>query len=414
VSIKDGKIRADQLMLPLDHIRILDLTRLIPGSYCTLLLADFGADVIKIEEPPVGDYERQIPPFIKGIASRFLQLNRNKRSLAVDLKKEDGKTVFKKLLKKADVVIESFRPGVMENLGLGYNVLSELNPRIIFCSISGFGHTGPWKHMVAHDLNILGIGGFLDLNRTSEGVPVIPGIQVVDIATGMFSAISILLSILARQKTGKGQFVDISMLDALISLVFDSARYYFTENRLPVPGGERLSGGLPNYNIYKTKDGRYLTVAALETKFKNKLLEILGCPDLIDRGDAMTSLSVTAEQRSKMGSFLGEIFETKTLKEWIDILGPLNVCVAPVNNMKEALDNAHLYEREMVIETTHPLLGSIKQIGTPVKLLDNPGKIGGYAPALGEHNEQILMELGYSQLECDLFLDSGVISREES
>ncbi|MCK4819989.1 CoA transferase, partial [bacterium] len=275
--------------LPLQDIKILDLTRLIPGAVCTSILGDAGAEVIKVEEPNIGDYERQIRPLIGSMASRFLILNRNKKSIALNLKEDKGKKIFLEMVKEADVLVEGFRPGAMKNLGLDYESLRKINQRLIYCSISSFGQDGPYRDVVAHDINILGMAGFFDITGTKEGRPVIPGVQIADSVAGMNGALGIFIALISREKTGRGQLIDISMFDGIMSWMFDATRYVFAGEEVPAKGLGRLWGGFPNYNLYETKDGKYITVGSLETKFKRILLKKLGRDDLAGEEDGLTS-----------------------------------------------------------------------------------------------------------------------------
>ena len=385
-----------QNILPLEGFRVLDLTRLIPGAFCTSILGDAGAEVIKVEEPDVGDYERQIHPFIGSVASRFLILNRNKKSIALDLKEEDGRKIFLKMVKEADVLLEGFRPGAMKKLGFDYESLQEINRKLVYCSISSFGRDGPYRDVVAHDINILGMSGFFHVTGVKGGAPVIPGLQIADSVAGMNAALAILFAIMNREKTGKGQLIDISMFDGVISWMFDAARYAFAGESVPEKGEGRLCGGFPNYNLYETKDGRYVAVGSLETKFKNALLKKLGREDLIEQGVGATSTEFK-ESDGKLHAFLCETFLSKTREEWMDELGELNICVSPVNTMEEALSHPQALFREMVLEVNHPSAGKIRQIGSALKFSDISLDANRFpAPRQGEHTKEILGRLGYS------------------
>lgn len=390
--------------------KILDLSRLIPGSFCTLILADLGAEVIKIEDPLTGDYERHIPPFIQNVASRFLLLNRNKKSLTLNLKSSKGREIFSNLAKKADIIVENFRPGKMNELGIGYERIHEVNPSLIYCSLSSYGQDGPYRDEVGHDINILAVSGILDMMQGRGGKPVIPGIQVADSITGMYSALAILGALLHREKTGRGQFLDISMLDGVVSWIFNSARFYVAGVTSPKSGKERLSGGLPNYNLYKTKDGKYIALGALEKKFINTLLKYFGREDLIDSGTGITSTTVGGQRQRRIGVFLRKIFLTKTRDEWVRELGSLNICLTPVNTLEEGLNHPQVLHRKMVTEVEDSILGKIKQIGIPLKFSETPGEIRNIAPPLGEHSIEILKNIGYRQEEIASFIREGIVT----
>jgi len=398
-----------QNILPLAGIRVLDLTRLIPGAFCTSILGDAGAEVIKVEEPDVGDYERQIHPFIGSMASRFLILNRNKKSIALDLKEDGGRELFLKMVKEADVLVEGFRPGAMKKLGLDYESLKQINPRLIYCSISSFGQDGPYRDVVAHDINILGLAGFFHVTGIKGGAPVIPGLQIADSVAGMNAAIAILFALMTKEKTGIGQLIDISMFDGVISWMFDAARYAFAGESVPERGEGRLCGGFPNYNLYETKDGEYVAVGSLETKFKNALLRKLGREDLIEQGAGATSTEFK-ESDKKLHAFFCDTFLSKTRDEWMEELGELNICVSPVNTMEEALSHPQALFREMVLEVNHPSVGKIRQIGSPLKFSDIPLDANRFpAPYQGEHTREILGRLGYAESRINELMKKKIV-----
>ena len=395
--------------VPLQGIRILDLTRLIPGAFCTAILADAGAEVIKVEEPNFGDYERQIPPFIGPMASRFLILNRNKKSVALNLKEEKGREIFVEIATEADILVEGFRPGTMKKLGLDYESLRKVNERLIYCSISSFGQDGPYRDIVAHDINILGITGFFDITGMKGGPPVIPGVQIADSIAAMNAALGLLIALIGREKTGRGQFLDISMLDGVISWLFDAARYLFAGEKVPGRGEGRLWGGFPNYNLYETKDGKFIAVGSLETKFKNLLLRKLGRDDLVEDGGGITSAELKECDR-ELESFLRQSFLTRTRDEWMEELRELNICVGPVNTLEEAVSHPQAVFREMILNINHPFAGEIKQIGSPLKFSDFSPNVNRLpAPRLGEHTREILESFGYKSKEIDDLIMRNIV-----
>ena len=395
--------------LPLQDVRILDLTRLIPGAVCTCMLGDAGAEVIKVEDLNTGDYERQIHPFIGSMASRFLILNRNKKSIALNLKEGKGQEIFFEMVKKADVLIEGFRPDAMKKLRLDYESVKQINPRLIYCSISSFGQDGPYRDVVAHDINILGMAGFLDITGVKGGAPVIPGLQIVDSVAGTNAALAILLALMTRVKTGKGQVIDISMFDGLMSWMFDAVRYSFAGEAVPKKGGGRLWGGLPNYNLYETKDGKFITIGSLESKFKRTLLKKLGRVDLYE-DEAETTSSKIKQTDDELHTFMRKIFLTKTRNEWIKEFDELNICVGPVNSLEEALFHPQTAFREMIVEVDHPSSGRIKQVGSPLKFSDIPLDVNRLpAPRQGEHTREILSGLGYSKSSINELIKKNIV-----
>ena len=393
-------------MRPLEGITILDLTRLLPGPYGTMLLGDLGAEVIKIEEPEQGDYARWYTPHIQQIGARHLLLNRSKKSITLNLKKSEGRSILLKMVEKgADVLIEQFRPGVMDRLGVGYNDLEKVNPRLVYCSLTGFGQDGPYRDLAGHDINYIGIGGILGLTGPKGGPPAIPGIQIADlVAGGLYSVIGILTALMARQKTGRGQFVDVSMLDGVVSLIPDAAALFFAEGESPRMGERRLTGGLPQYQTYRTQDGKYLAVGALEDKFWANLSRALGKPEWAHQ--------VPKEREPRTQEIKEEmtrIFLTRTREEWLEILMKQDTCVTAVHSLEETFSNPQVLHRNMLVEVSHPKAGRIKQIGVPIKFSETPGEARTPAPDFGEHTEAILEGLGYNKERIERLRKEGVI-----
>ncbi len=393
-------------MRPLEGIKVLDLTRLLPGPYGTMFLADLGAEVIKIEEPEQGDYARWYSPHINNVGARHLLLNRNKKSVTLNLKKPEGRSILLKLVEKgADVLIEQFRPGVMDRLGVGYKDLEKVNPRLVYCSLTGFGQDGPYRDLAGHDINYIGIGGILGLTGPKGGPPSIPGVQIADlVAGGLYAVVGILTALMARDKIGRGQFVDISMLDGVVSLLPDAAALYFAEGESPRMGERRLRGGLPQYQTYRTKDGKYLAVGALEDKFWANLARGIGKPEWADHvpkeGEARTA--AIREEMSR-------IFLTRTREEWLNLLMKNDTCVTAVHSLEETFSDPQVLYRKMLVETKHPVAGPVKQIGIPIKFSETPGEIRDPAPEFGQHTGEILREAGYSPEDIDRLRRDGVI-----
>ncbi|MGC9964406.1 MAG: CaiB/BaiF CoA-transferase family protein [Syntrophobacteraceae bacterium] len=399
-------------MLPLDGIKVIDLTRLLPGEYCSLMLADFGADVIKVEDTGRGDYARWTHPMIcdtmvdDTISAYFMVLNRNKMSMRVNLKAPEGKEIFLKLTRDADVVLESFRPGVMDRLGVGYRSLQQINPEIIYCALSGYGQDGPYKDLPGHDINYLAIAGVLGMQGLPGGPPVLSGVQMADICGGgQNSFAGILLALLARGKTGKGQFVDISMLDGAVSLLGQHAGNFFGNAIEPQRGRMNLNGGYACFNVYRAGDGKYLVLAALEEKFWAEYCRAIGKEALIDEqyADLMRQTEIAAE--------LQTIFDRKPCDEWIEYFKQFDTCVTAVNEFKDAFCDPQVLHRKMIQSLTYQSPDgekTIKQLGIPIKLSDTPGSLRTGPPRLGQHTDEILAGLGYSAKDIELLHQKGV------
>lgn len=371
-------------MFPLQSIRVLDLSRLLPGPFCTMLLADFGAEVIKIEAPDLGDYARHYEPKIDENSVMFHSLNRNKKSVTFDLKTDEGKDQFLQMIGKADVVVESFRPGVMKRLGLDFPVLEKINPRLIYCAISGYGQTGPYAEMPGHDINYISYAGLLELMGEKDGKPIVPAVQVADLAGGAYPAVTgILLALLEREKSGKGQFIDISMMEGVISLLQSTLPNYLMKNIPSKRGEQMLSGGLACYEVYQTKDGRWLAVGALEMKFWYVFCQKIGKPEWIPL------LNEPDEVQYKLKHDIQTAMYTKTLAEWMDIFEDAEACVSPVLTFAELVNHPQVQARKM-FEAIEQDGIPVKHIGIPIKLSRTPGKIRAAAPKLGEHTEYYL------------------------
>ena len=390
--------------MALDGVRILDLTRLLPGAFATQMLADMGADVLKIEQPGSGDYNRAFAPIAKKESGSFLLLNRNKRSLTLNLKNEDGKAILRDLVKDADILIEGFRPGVMERLGLAYDALREINPGLIYCAISGYGQTGPWRLRPGHDMNYLAEAGALQLfGKAGEG-PIVPGLSIADVGGGSLMATTgILAALLARGKTGKGQFVDISMHDGAIAwLALHGAETLFAG--IEPKGGERpFIGQAPCYNVYQCADGAYVALGIIEEHFWERFCHAFGVPELIARQWP------EGQEAIRQKALLQERFLTKNRDEWVADLAPIDIPFGPVLGIEEALATPHAQARQMRLEVDHPVEGHIPQLGFPIKLSETPANIRKAPPLLGEHTDEVLASLGYDQTRIDALRQAGAI-----
>ncbi len=391
--------------LPLAGIRVLDLSRYLPGPFCTQILADFGAEIIKIEDPGTGELGRNLPPLIAGESARFFTVNRNKKSLTLDLRKQEGKEVFRKLVAVSDVVVDQFRPGVMERLGLGYEELKKINPKLVYCAITGYGLTGPWRDVAGHDLNYLSLAGVTLLNGTKDSLPALCGVQIADIAGGtLYAVIGILMALMQREKTGQGQLCDISMLDGSVSLLAYTFGEWAGEKKLPHRGEGLLLGGYACYNVYETKDGQYVSLGAIEEKFWAQFCSKIDRPQYIKE-------QYNPEMQETMLADLRNVMRTKTKAEWVEFFAEDDICFTPVLNLEEVSEHPQVKAREMVIRVPD-FRGSGQEIvitGIPVKLSETPGELRMVFPLLGEHNNEILGMLGYGPDEIETLKRNGVI-----
>lgn len=397
--------------LPLQGLRVLDLTRLLPGGYTSQMLADMGADVVKIEEPGLGDYARSMPPLKGGIGQSFLAVNRNKRSAAINLKHAAGRDALLRLVDGADVLLESFRPGVLARLGLAHNTLCERNPQLIVCAISGYGQDGPYSQRAGHDLNYIGYAGLLaHLTRPGQP-PTLPGAQLADIAGGaLMAVVGILAAVIGRQATGQGRIVDVSMLDGSMALLPLLASMTLNGEPEPAPGMAWLAGALPCYNVYETADGRYVTLGALEPKFWAELCRRLGRHDLIERQFP----SDDADREYTMDA-LAAIFRTRTRDEWVAELGEADVCLGPVNTLTEAFADQQVRSRGVAVAANYGSLGGAGQAlrSAPV-LSGEPFTVYRVLPGLGEHTAEVLSEARFTPSEIHQLATEGAIALGEA
>ncbi len=378
--------------MPLRDLVVLDLTRLLPGGYCTLLLADLGADVIKVEDLESGDYLRALPPFVNGVGALFAALNRNKRAIRLGLKHAEGRAAFLKLAGTADVVVDGFRPGVLDRLGVGYATLAGRNPRLVYCAITGYGQSGPDRDRAGHDLNYIGRAGILAQTGT-QATLAIPGTQVADLGSGLGAAFAILAALRARERTGRGQSVDVSMLDLSVSWAVVEAVRWLAGEAPAGPGGGRLTGGTPCYGVYRARDG-HLTVAALEPRFWKALCDALGRPDLESQQLARGAEAVRVRAQ------LEAIFETRTRAEWSARLAGLDVCVEPVLRVDEVFQDPQVQARG---------LRAGPGIAFPFRLSDTPAAVRRGPPRLGEHTDEVLEAAGYGADERARLRATGAI-----
>ncbi len=377
----------------LEGLRVLDLTRLLPGPFCTMLLGDLGADVVKVEEPTGGDPARH-----GTTGALFLLVNRNKRSLTLDLKTAEGRDLLLRLVDGADVLVEGFRPGVMDRLKLGYDVLAQRNPRLIYATLSGFGQSGPYRDRPGHDLNYIALAGLLGYNVDREGTPVVPAMQVADLGAGSLAALAILAAVVSRQQTGRGQSVDVSLFGTAIAWLPALIAPLVSQGRSAAPGDPVLSGGLAQYDVYTTADGRHVTLGALEPKFLLNFLNRVGRPELTREAD-----------RAHLRSELAGIFATRSLAEWVDALADVDTCFAPVNTLEETLADPQVQALGLFSSVEHARLGALPQISPPFAFSETKSSIRRPPPELSEHSEAILGELGISAEEVRSLAERRIV-----
>jgi crotonobetainyl-CoA:carnitine CoA-transferase CaiB-like acyl-CoA transferase len=387
----------------LEGLKVLDLTRLLPGGFCTLLFADMGADVLKIEEPGKGDYIRWMDPFKGGMSSGHIALNRGKRSMTLNLKSERGPEVLLRLVRDADVLVESYRPGVMDRLGVGYERLSQENPGLVYCAITGYGQDGPYKDRAGHDINYLGFAGVLGINGPRGGDPVVAGVQIADVGGGgLMGAVGILAALQERARTGRGRFVDISMMDGAVSWTAMQAAGFMMDGVKPRPSEMRLNGALACYRVYRCADGKHVTVGALEPQFWALLCKALDVPEFIERHYA------PADEQDAMSERIQEILLQRTRDEWVRELADLDACFGPVNDFGEAFSDPHVVARKMRVEVPTPE-GPTGAAGNPIKMMGDEPLEPGPAPGFGEHTEDALASVGYSGDEIAALRAAGVV-----
>jgi crotonobetainyl-CoA:carnitine CoA-transferase CaiB-like acyl-CoA transferase len=375
----------------LDGIRILDSAHQYPGPYCSMLLGDLGAEIIKVERPGVGDPAREMTGF-------FRSINRNKKSMTLDLKKPGAKEILYRLVERSDVFIEGFRPGVARRIGIDYDTLKGINPRLIYCSISGYGQQGPYRDRPGHDLNYMAIAGMLEAFKDGSGNIMAPGVAIGDLSSGMFAVIGILAALLAREKTGKGQSIDLSMVDGLVSWMSTRLGSYFAN----APSELGYDAG---YGVFRASDGKAFTLGiAHENWFWDRLCSAADLDELQGLGPPERR-----KQRETLVKKLQTAFSKKPRDEWIKILVEADVPVAPVHTMEDAVKDPHLIFREMILDISLSSGETNKQVTFPIKLSETPGKIRLPPPALGEHNQDILRWLGYSTGEIERFKKEGVL-----
>lgn len=392
------------MVAALEGITVLDFTRLLPGPFATQLLCNLGADVIKIEEPVVGDYMRLVPPTVQGVSYPFLMVNRGKRDLAVDLTTHEGQEIVHKLAARADILVEQFRPGVMGELRCDYETLARINPRLVYCSFSGFGQTGPSRDIPGHDITFEALAGILGVPAEGHGKPAIPGVPIADLASAFNAAFAILAALRTRDRTGRGEFVDVSIFDTAVALMVLNLAHYLATGKEPVAGETILTGVFPSYNLYETADGRWLAVAAVEPKFWARLCEALDMPEFTE------NQFVDGPEAARVLHAFRERFRSKTLAEWEALLSK-ELPVAGVKRISEIVRDAHVRGRELLPVVDVPSLWKTQVVGHPGKHerseVRNPARV----PRKGEDTETILASLGYSKDDIEDLVRRGIVAR---
>ncbi len=386
----------------LGHLRVLDLTRLLPGPFCTGLLADLGAEVIKVEDPAGGDYLRHMPPLARNTNAQFLALNRGKRSITLDLRNDAGRVVLNRLLERCDILVEGFRPGVLDRLGFGPEALRARLPRLIYASITGYGHTGPYRDRAGHDLNYCSLAGAAGLTGTASGKLAIPGFQPADLSGALYLTIGILVAVVRRERTGEGVFLDVAMTDCIRALnIIPFTELFQTGSKLG-PAAHVLNGGMVLYNFYRTKDGRYMSLGAIEPKFWLAFCRAVGKEHL------MNEMGADAGPDSAVKRELDALFASRTQAEWTEFFAAHDCCCEPVLSLDEAAEHPLAQAREAIRHTEHPTEGPQRQLNQPLRF-DPPVAADTAAPApmQGEHTEAVLREAGFSADELAEFRKHG-------
>jgi crotonobetainyl-CoA:carnitine CoA-transferase CaiB-like acyl-CoA transferase len=390
----------------LEGVVVLDFTRLLPGPFCTQLLANLGAEVIKIEDPKLGDYMRSVPPLVHDVSYPFVMVNRGKRSLAVDLKTPEGQEILRKLVRHADVVVEQFRPGVMARLGADYDSLAMWNPKLIYCSFSGFGQTGPYKDLPGHDINFEALAGILSVSRNRDDPrPAIPSVPIADLAGGFNAALAILASLRTRDRTGRGEFIDVAIYDTAVTLLVLGLARFFATGEEPVAGETLITGTFPFYSLYETKDGGWLSVAAVEPKFWERMCELIEAPELSGKQ------FVEAVDRASVAETLAARFRERTLAEWESMFFAEALPIAGVRRMIEVVRDPQVKARGLLPAVDVPGVGKLQVISHPAKHTATETRNPSRVPSEGQDTEAILRSLGYTSRQIEALAKKDVVAK---
>ena len=377
---------------PLKNLLVVDLTRVLVGPYCTMILSDLGARVIKIEAPEIGDDSRKFGPFVKDYSAYFMSLNRGKESIALNLKNEDDKKIFEKILSKADILVENFKPGTLDKWGFGWKEVSKKYPKLIYASASGFGQTGPLKELPAYDMVVQGMGGLMSVTGHPNSEPTRVGTSIGDITAGLFTAIGINAALYDRQKTGKGAFIDVSMLDCQIAILENAIARYLSKMEIPGPMGSRHPSIAP-FEAFKTKDS-YIIIAAGNDKLFSKLCDVLKISE-ITNDERFNTNSLRCENMDQLKEIFEKKLSLKTTDEWVKEMEELKIPCGPIFNIKQAVENPQIKERNMIIKSYHKVIGEFKSAGNPIKMSTyKDEETRGDIPDLDEHREKIIKEFG--------------------
>lgn len=388
---------------PLKGLKILDFSTLLPGPYASLLLADLGADILRISSGTRVDFAEHMPPFVseKKISANLAWLGRGKRTMTLNLKDERGVKIVKELIKKYDILLEQFRPGVMEKLGLGYSDLKQINPALIYCALTGYGQSGPMSMRAGHDINYMSRAGLMAHSGRKKGGPVLTGMQIADVAAGSNNTvIGILAAAMHRTVTGHGQFVDISMVDGVVAFNAITAAASLAGGREPERESEFINGG-SLYDFYETKDGKYISFGGLEPQFFAAFCKVMDCPDLVEQG-------VTPKDLPREKDRIRKLFKTKTQDEWVKAFKNTDACIEPVLTLSEALNDPHIQARDMIVELDMPGGGKVKQIATPIMFSDTKPEYHNIGEPTGTHTKEVVLSLGYSENDFEEFKKTGV------
>jgi len=394
-------------MGPLEGLKVLDLTRVLAGPYCTMILGDLGANIIKVEMPGTGDDSRHFGPYQNGESAYFMSLNRNKRSMTLNLKNEQGKELLKELVKKVDVIIENFRPGTMEKLGLGYETLKAINPELIYAASSGFGHSGPYSKKPAYDGVVQAMGGIMSITGAKDGDPMRVGPSIGDIAAGLFTAIGVLAALNHKNLIGIGQKVDVAMLDCQVAMLENAIARYVVTKEIPKPAGNRHTSIVP-FEPFETADSQIVVAAGNDSIWK-RFCNVADLNDIVD-DDRFRTNPKRNENYDALRPLVAKQMVKRTTDDWGRILDDAGVPNGPINSVDKVIENEQVLAREMIVEVNHSVAGPLKMPGIAIKLSETPGAIEKSAPLLGEHNKELLKEFfDYSEAEVEKLIEEGVL-----